>query len=179
MVQRHRIFISYHHNNDEFYRNKFEKLFDDRSFISYSVDIGDIDPNLKTETIRRKIRDEYLRESSVTVVLVGEETWKRKHVDWEISSSLRNTQHNPRSGLLGIILSTYPRNKNNEYSPFTIPPRLSDNINCEFAIIYNWSDSPATIKNWIHEAYLRKRRIEPDNSRPLFKNNRQGARWSD
>ncbi|OLS21423.1 MAG: hypothetical protein HeimC3_35560 [Candidatus Heimdallarchaeota archaeon LC_3] len=54
----------------------------------------------------------------------------------------------------------------------------SDNIDCDNAKIYNWSDNPSTIKKWIHEAYLRKKRINPDNSRPLFKNNRQGIKWS-
>lgn len=59
--------------------------------ISKSVRIGDIDPNLATDTIRQKIRDEYLRGSTVTVVLVGPETWQRKHVDWEIGASIRHT----------------------------------------------------------------------------------------
>ena len=66
----------------------------------------------------------YLKDSTVTVVLIGEETWKRKHVDWEIGSSLRQTQNNSRSGLLGIILPTYPRESVKKYNPYTIPPRL-------------------------------------------------------
>ena len=52
--------------------------------VSKSVELGDIDPNLKTETIRQKIRDNYLQDSTVTVVLVGAHTWQRKFVDWEI-----------------------------------------------------------------------------------------------
>jgi len=82
MTIRHKVFVSYHHENDERYKIIFEKMFGD-VYISKSVEIGDIDPNLKTETIRQKIRDEFLRDSSVTVVLVGKETWKRKHIDWE------------------------------------------------------------------------------------------------
>lgn len=90
MSKRHKVFVSYHHENDEKYRKIFENKFG-RSYVSKSVGIGDINPNLKNETIRRKIRDEFLRDSTVTVVLVGKETWKRKHVDWEISSSIRHT----------------------------------------------------------------------------------------
>ena len=65
----------------------------------------------------------------MTVVLIGAETWKRKHVDWEIGASIRETEHNPRSGLLGILLPTYPRphGEPNNYFPNTIPPRLYDN----------------------------------------------------
>jgi hypothetical protein len=103
---KHKVFVSYHHSLDQDYREKFEALFAGRYeiMISKSVQMGDIDPNLKTDTIRQKIRDEYLRDSTVTVVLVGEKTWQRKHVDWEISASIRRTEYNPRSGLLGIIL---------------------------------------------------------------------------
>ena len=99
---KHKVFISFHHENDEGYRDAFERIFDTyyEIIIAKSVKIGEIDPNLKTETIRQKIRDEYLRDTSVTVVLVGAETWKRRHVDWEIYSSIRQTQLKSRSGLL-------------------------------------------------------------------------------
>jgi len=64
------------------------------------VQIGYINENLSADRIRQIIRDEYLRDSTVTFVLVGAQTWQRKHFDWELSSSIRNTQHNLRSGLL-------------------------------------------------------------------------------
>lgn len=177
---RHKVFVSYHHSmGDQKYRNDFEKLFAERHdvMVSKSVQIGDINPNLATDTIRQKIRDEYLRDSTVTVVLIGPETWKRKHVDWEIGSSIRHTQYNPRSGLLGIVLPTYPRNDPSKYNQYTIPPRLYDNIQCGFAKIYNWSNNPAEVQQWIHEAFERRNKIAPDNSFPNFVNNRSGDRW--
>lgn len=177
---RHKVFVSYHHSiGDQRYRNDFESLFAERHgvMVSKSVQIGDIDPNLATDTIRQKIRDEYLRDSTVTVVLIGPETWKRKHVDWEIGSSIRHTQYNPRSGLLGIILPTYPRNDPSKYNQYTVPPRLYDNIQCGFAKIYNWSTDPAAVQQWIHEAFERRNKIDPDNSFPNFVNNRSGDRW--
>jgi len=179
-LARHKVFVSYHHSNDDqVYRNNFENLFAGLHsvMISKSVQIGDIDPNLTTDTIRHKIRDEYLQDSSVTVVLIGSETWKRKHVDWEIGSSIRHTQLNPRSGLLGIILPTYIRNDPSKYNPYTIPPRLYDNIQCKFATIYNWSDNPTSVQNWIHEAFERRNKVNPDNSFPNFLNNKSGMRW--
>jgi hypothetical protein len=144
-----------------------------------SVGLGDIQDGLKTETIRQTIRDKYLRDTSVTVVLIGNDTWKRKHVDWEISSSIRKTELNPRSGLIGILLPTYRRPGLGKYNPYTIPPRLYDNINNDFAAIYEWSNNPNEIRGWIDEAYKRKSRINPDNSRPLFGKNRSGDSWSD
>jgi len=176
---RHKVFVSYHHLNDQTYRDRFEGLFAGvyNILVSKSVQIGDIDPGLKTETVRQKIRDDYLRDSTVTVVLIGAETWKRKHVDWEIASSIRNTQYNPRSGLLGIILPTYPRSDRSKYDPYTIPPRLCDNIACGFAKVYNWSDDPSAVQTWIDEAFRRRDSVNPDNSFPHYVNNRQGDRW--
>lgn len=182
--KRHRVFVSYYHAEDQGYRERFERLFSDiyDRYVSESVKMGDIDPTLKTETIRQKIRDEYLRDSTVTVVLVGAHTWQRKFVDWEIGSSIRQTQYNSRSGLFGILLPTYPRplGEPNTYNRYTIPPRLHDNIHCGYAQLKKWSDDPDTVQSWIHEAF--KRRHEnppPDNSRLSFKYNRSGDRWSD
>ena len=88
----HKLFISYHHVNDQYYEEKLLSISNRfHIFIDQSVDTGDISDDLDDPTIREKIRDEYLRDSMVTVVLVGSETWKRRHVDWEIGSSVRQT----------------------------------------------------------------------------------------
>ena len=183
MSYRHKVFVSYYHSEDQAYRELFEGLFSEihNIMVSESVEIGDIDPDLSTERIRQIIRDDYLRDSTVTVVLVGAHTWQRKYVDWEIGSSIRDTQHNPRSGLLGILLPTYPRppEKPENYYHHTIPPRLHDNIECEFAKIYNWSNDPDTVQSWIHDAFIRRKEIQPDNSRDSFAKNRSGKRWTD
>jgi len=184
MSTRHKVFVSYHHENDQEYRNQFEKICSD-VIVSRSVEEGDIDPNANTEYVRQKIRDEYLRDSTVTVVLIGKQTWQRKHVDWEIYSSLRDTQKNPRSGLLGIILPTYPRSDSRYYDSHTIPPRLSDNSKVKndgkepFAIIYNWNTNPDQIQQWIHAAFLKKDQINPVNNRPMYGKNHTGIQWSD
>ena len=68
----HKVFISYYHEEDQDYKEKLVKMGEDNGiFIDRSVDTGDIDPHLPPQTIRRKIRDDYLRDSTVTIVLVG------------------------------------------------------------------------------------------------------------
>ena len=114
--------------------------------------MGDIDLNLRTETTYQKIRDEYISNATVTVVLIGPHTWRRKFVDWEIYSSLRHTDYNGRCGLLGIFLPTYPL-PGNKYNPYTIPPRLHDNIECGYAVVRGWSTDPNEVKGWIHQAF--------------------------
>lgn len=105
LEQKHKVFISYHHANNQLYKEsllKMNRLHD--IFIDKSVDTGDIDDNLSDESIRAKIRDEYLKDSTVTIVLVGIETWCRKHVDWEIYSSMYDGTVNKKSGILVINL---------------------------------------------------------------------------
>lgn len=179
MSNRHRVFVSYHHRLDEEYKTLFERRFGDvfEVILPGSVSVGDIDPSLPNETIRQKIRDDYLSDTTVTIVLIGAQTWQRMHIDWEIGSSIRDTKHNPRSGLLGILLPTYPRNDQTKYKRMTIPPRLYDNVKCGFAAVYNWSNDPAIIQTRIHKAYLRKSTEKPDNSRASFDRDLTGSGW--
>lgn len=106
-LDKHKVFISYHHANDQGYKEALTAFNDKYGiFIDASVDSGDIDDELDDEAIREKIRDEYLQDSSVTIVLVGTETRRRKHVDWEVYSSMYNGAVNKQSGILVINLPT-------------------------------------------------------------------------
>ncbi len=101
----HRVFISYHHANDQEYKEKLVRLAEENDiFIDCSVDTGDIPDNLTDQQIREKIRDEYLRDSSVTILLVGIETKYRKHIDWELYSSMHDGKVNKKSGILVVNL---------------------------------------------------------------------------
>ena len=100
-MAKHKLFISYYHSDDEYYRDKFEELFGDL-FINKSVQIGDIDDDLSDEYIKRLIRENYISDTSVVVVLVGKNTYCRKHVDWEISAGLLNN-----AGLIGLALPSH------------------------------------------------------------------------
>ena len=60
--------------------------------VDKSVNTGDIvDSNLHLDEIRRRIRDNFIADATVTVVLISACTRRRMHVDWEIGSSLRDT----------------------------------------------------------------------------------------
>ena len=104
---RHKVFVSYHHD-DQTYKDRFVRAMG-ADIVDHSVADGDIDDtNVAVDTVRQKIRDEFIAEATVTVVLIGPCTWQRKHIDWEIGSSLRDTKNNPRCGLLGILLPNHP-----------------------------------------------------------------------
>ena len=180
-VPRHKVFISYYHENDQEYKNRLAQALDSK-FVDKSVSQGDIhDKGLHLDEIRRRIRDDHIADSTVTIVLIGPCTWRRKHVDWEISASIIHRQNNRRCGLLGLLLPTHPdygkapqkRNRR------LIPPRLARNIdgNDPFAVIYDWPQNGLSRKVLpkIHAAFLRKDKTPwPDDGLDLFVNNRSG-----
>ena len=107
----HKVFVSHHHKNDQDYKNTLVEFGKEHKiFVDRSVDTGDISDALNDETIRETIRDEYLRDSTVTIVLVGTETKTRKHIDWEIFSSMFDGRINKKSGILVINLPTIDNN---------------------------------------------------------------------
>ena len=172
---RHRVFISYYHKEDEYYRNRFEELFG-HLFINRSVKPGDINTDLSDEYIKRLIQQGYISSSSVVLVLVGCKTYCRKHVDWEISAGLMK-KVGGYSGLLGILLPGFPLTPRNTFYYEDLPPRLADNVKTGYAKIYAWNwvcSDENRIKNAIDEAF--KARVEKahliDNTRPQFKRNR-------
>ena len=171
---KHKVFISFH-EQDIKYKEAFVRMMDKR-IGDRSVDTGNIDDtDLKTTTVRQKIRDEYVRDATVTIVLIGPCTWQRKHVDWEIGSSLRATRLNPRCGLLGILLPNHPNYRARRLDPHLIPPRLADNSNGDdpYALVHRWPDpwTPAKIGERIDRAFVRRKGASPNNKRDSFSRN--------
>ena len=147
----HKVFISYYHKDDEYYKNRFDELFG-HLFIGKSVEPGDIDTDVSTEYIKRLIQEDYLKDASVLIVLVGQKTYCRKHVDWEISAAI-GKEVGGHSGLLGLLLPTYPGYGENKYDPDTIPARLNDNLKSEYAKLYKWTENGEEMKRWTEEAF--------------------------
>lgn len=154
------VFVSYSHRLDQKevddFRQKFgsEKMvFSDRSLENQ--DLG----HLSDETIKNSYIKPKLRNSSVTIVLIGQETGGRWWVDWEIYYSLLKLNGNDRCGLLGILL---PNKKH------FIPQRLLDNMN--MGLIINMPKNKKELEDAIEEAY-QKRYNTPNLSSPLRKRN--------
>ena len=103
----HKVFISYHHENDQCYKDQLVAMATQYGlFIDHAVNTGDVSDKLDDQRIREIIRDKHLDGSTVTIVLVGTETKNRKHVDWEIYSSMHDGKKNKKSGVLVITLPT-------------------------------------------------------------------------
>ena len=177
---RRKVFISYHDTDgDRDYKNRFLQKASN-VIIDKSVNTGDIDDTgLNVETIRQKIRDGYIRDATVTIVLIGPCTWQRKHVDWEIASSLRDTKLNSRCGLLGILLPNHPDYDRKTLNLRRIPQRLADNCDGDdpYAIIYRWPKHRAErrLREWIERAFTRRKGTSPNNRTRHFGRNRHGS----
>ena len=214
-IDRHKVFISYYHNDDQEFKNLLvNKVYYDYSknecvsiFDDYSVGNGDIDDtNLTDEQIRRKIRDEYMREATVLILLCGENTKNRKHIDWEIHTAMYNSEKNRQMGIIVINLPSISRkqcvrvsteDEKELVSPNSIltniksyadaeqrypymPKRILDNIaqGKEITVV-NWSridSSNEILMQLIDNAFKRKDNIKYDHSMPLQGRNTVCAR---
>lgn len=141
MATRHKVFISFYHKDDEQYRARLERDFG-HLFVAKSVPAGGIASDNSDEYIKRLIREGYIEDSSVVLVLVGPKTKCRKHVDWEISAGL-NRKVGGYSGLLGVLLPTFPLT-NNTYRREDLPKRLDANVHSEYAKLYRWDSVTAS-----------------------------------
>ncbi len=180
--KRHNVFISYHHSEeDTLYQKALEQILiesnAEKVVTSRRNDFSGIPPRLEMNRVKQLIRQRFLRNTTVTVVLVGKETWKRKHIDWEISASISDNSLESRSGLVGILLPSHPDYQSERISPFTLPPRLHDNIQCGYAKLYKWNDDPQEIQEWIHEAFMSRQKLHPNDSRAMYNRDRIGLSW--
>ena len=147
-----KVFVSYFHDDDQIYRERFENLISDL-IVTKSVKLGDIKTDLRQEYIKRLIQDGYLADTSVIVVLVGENTKNRKHVDWEISGALNFKVGNSYAGLLGILLPTHPDYGRQKARFSNLPERLSENFKTGYANIIDYTTSRHFIQKWIEDAF--------------------------
>jgi len=171
---RHKCFISYHHD-DQDEVEAFVDTFGD-VFIAKALGVSSDDDFIDSDDkdyVMRRIRELYLKDSTVTMVLLGKCTWSRRFVDWEVASTLRNDPNNKRSGLMAINLPSAPD------SGKRLPDRVSDNITGGkgtdgYARWWVYPSSGASLRSWIDIAFESRTSLGHlvDNARDLFKNNR-------
>ena len=118
---RRKVFISYYHG-DQDEVNEFVEEFSD-VFIAKTVGVKDGDFDFDSndpQYIIRKIRENKLSDSTVTIVLIGSCTHSRRYVDWEVKASLQQGSSLP-NGLIAINLP-YMRDIG------ALPERVNENI---------------------------------------------------
>lgn len=170
---RHKVFISYHHGDqdevDQFVEN-FDK--ERKVFIARELNVDmeqDIIDSTNTDYVMQRIRELYLKDSTVTIVLIGKCTWARRYVDWEIQASLRHGETVIPNGLFGIVLPS----ANKKPVP---PERLKINLSNGggYAKWYWYPQNKKSLNNWIEDAFeARSDRADLiENPREKFKYNK-------
>lgn len=193
----HKVFVSFHHANDQWYKDELVRWGTENNvFIDGSVDMGEIPDNWDAQHIREYIRDNHLKDTTVTILLVGTETKNRKHIDWELFSSMYDGKVNKKSGILVINLPSVcceyhtlctkeekeailPNQKTwisiNDRSEFDrrypyMPARIIDNLlkkGVSISVI-NWGDlSVDKLKLLINKAYDARSNNDYDMSREM------------
>jgi hypothetical protein len=137
---------------DRFVRD-FDHEYD--TFISRGLGqemTNDVISSTNTDYVMAKIRERFLSDSTVTIVLMGRCTWARRYVDWEIQSSLRRGEYRTPNGLLGIRLPTFTQ----------FPPRFNANLlapgqegDC-YARYIEYPNSTEALVRAIEHAYERR-----------------------
>lgn len=166
MPVRHKCFISYN-SADKVAVDKFCSDFEG-AFIRRGIEMEeDIINSTNTDYVMQRIRNLYLKDSTVTIVLVGKCTWARRFVDWEIQSSLRQSASGPGpNGLVAIQLwESYK----------TLPERAKSNFDSGYAKFYKYPSSTQALSNIIDEAFAARSSKSNliVNPRERFSNNRQ------
>lgn len=166
-----KIFISYHHANDQAYYNQISAHFHDLYEIIYDNSLDrQIDSN-NSEYVMRAIRENFITGTSCTLVLCGSDTPYRKFVDWEIKATL-DKEH----ALIGVILPT-ARLVNQK---IIIPDRLHHNVVSGFARIVYWQDlynASSGLKSIVDTAVLNSafNKAKIQNSLPMMTYNKSAA----
>ncbi|MEV8546275.1 TIR domain-containing protein [Streptomyces sp. NPDC051572] len=150
---RHKCFISYH-GADAQEVLAFVKRFEG-AFIPRIIGVTEEDPAVNsddTDYVMDAIRDKYLADSTVTIVMSGACTWSRKFIDWEIYSSLRRDKVNRLNGLMGIQLPSVAA------SGAQVPIRLSDNLKNgdvldAYARYWAYPTSERSLRDQIEDAF--------------------------
>lgn len=207
-IDRHRVFISYYHHDDQDYKDilinmkefdwstmRTQSIFEDCSVHENEID----DTGLTSEEIRRIIRDDYIKDATVLILLCGQNTKKRKHIDWEIHAAMYDSETNRQMGIIVINLPTISqsiRASSNEEKPLLsnssnwyridnrtdyeqhypyMPSRIIDNFVKDVPItVVDWnriSSNPQILKELIDNAFKRRFDFSYDHSAPLRKQN--------
>lgn len=170
VLTKRKSFISYYHKDDEDYRDEFEKLTGDL-IVNKSVQLNDIDGE-NDEYIKQLIQKEYLKDTTILVVLIGDKTKCRKHVDWEISGALNFKVGDTYAGLLGLMLPTHSEYGKEKATHDLLPARFADNLKSGYAILRDWTEDTVKIQSYIELAfdYRSSKSEKRVNSRTQMKN---------
>lgn len=102
-----------------------------------------------TDYVIRRIRELYLKDSPVSIVLIGKCTWARRYVDWEIQALFPHGETATPNGLLGfVLLSVGTKPIPSDRLKMSLK---GDNSDEGYARWYWYPQRKDTLGNWIED----------------------------
>ena len=105
----HKCYISFK-TEDAYYKSEIQKMKEAGKLDYIDKSLNDPIESEDPDYIMRKIREDYLSDSTVTIFLIGthsKETLgleEQQYIKQELQASLYNGENNSRSGILGVVL---------------------------------------------------------------------------
>lgn len=107
----HKCFVSYK-KEDNYYKKELVKLFKEEDIIDKTLDR--VIDSQNGDYIMQVIRDDHLKDSTVTICLIGAHSSENEGYDYlgrhknyfiirELQASLYNGKNNTRNGILGVV----------------------------------------------------------------------------
>jgi hypothetical protein len=138
---------------------RLQNVFTPKALCTFDND--DFIDSDNPDYVMGRIRQKYIGDATVTIVLVGKCTHSRRYVDWEIKASLRRGEYTPNGLLAYVLPSAMPRTNaltglSTDW-PVT-PPRLSANWSAAeqqrcYARYYTMPNSAQTLRQHIEDAF--------------------------
>jgi hypothetical protein len=170
--ERRKCFISYSHFNQDEVKQFLETFAD--AFIPKVLGVNDKDDFINStdpDYVMGRIRELYLQDSTVTILLIGSCTHSRRYIDWELKSTLRRGSYTP-NGLLGITL---PSTNGSSHLPERFKSNWENGEESCYAMYRSYPASVSQLKQWIETAYDRRtsRAENIQNSQEMWTNNHE------
>ena len=151
---RRKVFVSHSHIH-EIENDAFLETFGD-VFIPKALGVNDADDFIDsddTDYVMQRIRELYVEDSTVTIVLIGSCVHSRRYVDWEIKASLKRGEDNLPNGLLGITL---PSTNGSAHLPERFKLNWNEDPNKSYASYWPYPQTKDQLRGWIEEAFQRR-----------------------
>lgn len=135
---RQKVYISYSHKEGTKYKEYLEETFKDL-IQNKTVSDEDLFPQRGADFIDKLIKEEYIDEQTLVIVLISKSTRANRYVDWEIYTALEKKAY-----VVGVLLPGV-KVDNKTITLAKIPVRLADNVKSGYSKLYTWND---TINNF-------------------------------
>ena len=109
MSMRHKCFISFK-KEDEKYKQEIQSWKDEGKVDMIDKSLDTPINSTDEDYVMRKIREDYLSDSSVTIFIIGSHSsenlglYEQLYIKRELQASLYNGEGNSRNGILGVVL---------------------------------------------------------------------------